>query len=95
MAECTELERELLDKIGQRDSGGSTLPLHELRMQVLIARVPRELFDAAVEARRRLFDATKHSEKIWDRLHEMGIGGSSNAFDAFYEKISAEAEKPQ
>lgn len=95
MAECTELERQMLDRMGERDQRGIAVPLHEIRMQILISRITPELFNCAVKAARELRKAREYHEAVWKQMHEFGIEGNSKAFDSFWDSIEAKAREPQ
>lgn len=92
MAECSDVERELLDAISGKESGWGSF--RELRHRLCISKCSPSLREALVAAHASVLKAHAQNDEAWEAFNRVtGFpGGTSEAFDMFYDSIEKEAK---
>lgn len=87
MAECTDLERELLDSLGTSDGR----KLSDLRDRLLVSRMTAEQIERIYATKAAVYRAQAEFNEAWKALPD--IHGNGRVFSEFYDDVEREARK--
>ena len=92
MAQCTELERRLLDAMMSNEGRGRQI--HELCAELALSKVTPELREALISATAHKIQACNRIDELWDEVNALGFrGGESVSYNDFWNNIYDEAKK--